>query len=112
MKNYYPEVDIQIRETTANIAGLTEYLFRMSSLLRVKHETIWYDVYFWEEYKMIGMDLHKAVSRLHTNVYMFSQLGIIDLNVKDRFDAPIYRISDTQIDEKERLKQLNKIGII
>jgi len=84
-----------------------KFHIRMWTILRVFHLGNWYDWKFFREFRDIEPLKAPEVSQLfHTDVYMTIHFGIVDLSFKDMDGNPMFELSESQVDEKERLKQL------
>jgi len=102
-RRYYPSVSF-----IHKVRDRFSYLL-LKTTLRVKYKDIWYNQFFMQE-ATVEHDIPKVLQDLnhllHQDIYLHMHLGNIDLNLVDSHGMPIYKISDTQESEEERLLKI------
>ena len=99
----YPLVDVETRY----YSDTDKFHIKMWTILRIFHLGYWYDWKFFREFKNIDPIKSAEVSQLfHTDVYMTIHFGMVDFSFKDVNGKPMFKLSKSQIDEKDRLTQL------
>ena len=105
----YPEIEIE------------EYknFLQIQTILRKEHNGVWYDWVFSKNYSKNNQyrnlrftcdDKITLIQRFHNEVYYALILGIVDFHLLDEFGNKIYKKSESQQSEIDRLKQKLKIG--
>lgn len=96
-KYYYPAV-----KTEFNKGKITLY-----TVLRVGSGGIWYD---WKFIKSFGAnvfspdDMIKFINDFHQEIYLAKMGVVVDVNLTDAFDQPLFPKSDLQVNELQRIK--------
>lgn len=103
----YPEMATKL--VTFKGPGGVTYMLRLWSKLRVLHEGKWYFLNFFRESSGdLEASLSEATSRFHRDVYLFLQIGQVNLNDVDKDNNPIYELCEDQTNEVDRL--LDSLG--
>jgi hypothetical protein len=103
----YEEIYPLVKVETRHYSDTGKFHIRMWTKLRVFHLGNWYDWNFFREFRDIDPLKSAEVSQIfHIDVYMTIHFGVVDLNCLDMEGNPVFKLSESQMDEKERLKQL------
>lgn len=103
----YPDILVEWIKTKP-VGDITEVHIRCFTILRRKHEGLWYrqkfmQKWFMKEPAFDESKLHEFVVMFNKGVYVDMLYGIVHPEMEDQYNNKMYELDPDQRDEDERL---------